>query len=131
MIGGSGPHLKRLVVGADNCSGQNKNKAMIKFCCWLVEADWVKKVTFLFLIKDHTKNDVGREFNLLKHGQSGEDIWTANELGTALTRNNKEFINLLRTTTENWKALAKSLNIIYRDPPSGTTYPFQSHFCFL
>ena len=26
------PKLKHLVIGADNCTGQNKNKAMIKFC---------------------------------------------------------------------------------------------------
>ena len=47
--------LKHLAIGADNCSGQNKNKAVIKFCCWLVEANYVTKVTLLFLIKGHTK----------------------------------------------------------------------------
>ena len=49
--------LKHLALAADNCSGQNKNKTMIKFCAWLVESGWVKKVTLLFLIKGHTKQD--------------------------------------------------------------------------
>ena len=33
-----GRPLKHLAVTADNCSEQNKNKAMLKFCTWLVEA---------------------------------------------------------------------------------------------
>ena len=37
------PKLGHLVLGADNCSGQNKNKAMLKFCMWLVEAGFVGK----------------------------------------------------------------------------------------
>ena len=78
--------LKHLAIAADNCSGQNKNKAVIKFCCWLVEANYATKVTLLFLIKGHTKNDCDREFNLLKEGQDREDIWTADKLDTALTK---------------------------------------------
>ena len=74
-------------------SGQNKNKGMLEFCCWLVEAGYVKKVTLLFLIKGHTKNDADRKFNLLKRGQDGEDIWTDVELDVALTKKNKEFID--------------------------------------
>ena len=49
--------LKHLVIAADNCSGQNKNKAMLMFCMWLVEAGYVDEVTLLFLVKGHTKND--------------------------------------------------------------------------
>ena len=54
----------------------------------------MKKVTLLFLTKGHTKNDANREFNLLNHGQSGKDIWTADDLDAALTENNREFIDL-------------------------------------
>ena len=55
-IGNTGRPLKHLALAADNCSGQNKNKAMLKFCAWLVEAGWVEKVTLLFLVKGYTKN---------------------------------------------------------------------------
>ena len=51
-------------------------------------------MTLLFLVKGHTKNDWDRNFDLLKQGQDGEDIWTADELYTALTKKNTEFIDL-------------------------------------
>lgn len=120
VIGNTGRPLKHLAVAADNCSGQNKNKAMIKFCTFLVEAGWVEKFTLLFLVKGHTKNDCDRNFNLLKQGQDGEDIWTADELDAALTKKNREFIDLLRVPEEHWKGWTAGLNDYYRDPPSGT-----------
>ena len=40
--------MKRLVIIADNCSGQNKNFCVIKFCTWLVEAGWAGEVVLLF-----------------------------------------------------------------------------------
>ena len=100
VIGNTGRPLKHLAVAADNCSGQNKNKAMLKFCTWLVEAGWVEKMTLLFLVKGHTKNDCDQNFNLLKQGQDGEDIWTADELDTVLTKKNTEFIDLKRIAGE-------------------------------
>ena len=39
----SKPKLKHLVIAADNSSGQNKNKAMLKFCMWLVEAGYSRR----------------------------------------------------------------------------------------
>ena len=112
--------LKHLAVAADNCSGQNKNKAVIKFCCWLAEANFATKVTLLFLIKGHTKNDCDREFNLLKEGQDGEDIWTADELDEALTKKNSETISLSCLSANHFNGWTEGLNHYYRDPPSGT-----------
>lgn len=120
VIGNTGHPLKHLTIAADNCSGQNKNKAMIKFCTWLVEAGWIGKVTLLFLVKGHTKNDCDRNFNLLKRGQDGEDIWTDVELDVALTKKNEDFISLKRVTGEHWKGWTGGLNDYYRDTPPGT-----------
>lgn len=54
-----GPPLMHPTLAADNCSRQNKNKTMIKFCAWLFEAKWaktlVKKATHLFLVKGARK----------------------------------------------------------------------------
>ena len=47
---------------------------------WLEEVGWIEKVLLLFMVKRHTKNDYNRNFNLLKQGQDGEDIWTNEEL---------------------------------------------------
>ena len=63
-----------------------------------------------FLIKCHTKNDADRMFNLLKRGQDGEDIWTDAELDDALTKKNKEFIDLFRLDDGHMKAWTKGLN---------------------
>ena len=77
----------------------------------------MKKVTPIFLIKGHTKNDCDCEFDLLKQGQSSEDIRTTDELDAALTKKSKEFIDLLRVTAEHWKGWTKGLNDYYRDTP--------------
>ena len=122
IVSSIGRALKHLVIAADNCSGQNKNKVMIKFCMWLVEIEYCEKVTLLFLIKGHTKNDCDRFFNLLKRGTEGEDIWTDSELDAAYTKNNKEDIDLMRVDEGSslWLAWAEGLNNYYRDPEPGT-----------
>ena len=111
--------LGHLVIAADNCSGQNKNKAMISFCLWLVEAGHAKKVTLMFLIKGHTKNHCDKYFNLLKKGTRGRDIWTADQLDEAYTMNNAKYISLYRLNDKPFYDWAKGLQKIYKDlPPS-------------
>ena len=115
------PKLKHLVIGADNCTGQNKNKAMIKFCMWLHESGYIDKVTLLFLIKGHTKNDCDRKFNELKMKQNNKNIWDAKSLDAALSEINGDGILLKRVEEEDtWKAWGDSLGDAYRDPESGT-----------
>ena len=80
----------------------------------------MEKVTLLFLVKGHTKNDCDHMFNLLKRGMDSEDIWTAVELDAALVKKNSEFIRLERVAAPNWKAWTIGLNEYYRDPPTGT-----------
>ena len=63
--------VKHLVIIADNCTGQNKNFCVLKFCCCLVEDGWAGEVTLIFLIKGHTKNYCDVKFNLLKRGAKG------------------------------------------------------------
>jgi hypothetical protein len=125
IIGSTGKPLKHLVIAADNCSAQNKNKAMIKFCMWLVEAGWVEEVTLMFLVKGHTKNDCDKMFNNLKQGTKGKNIWTGRDLDEAYVANNEEFISLTRingddTLASFWRDWAEGLGKVYRDPPTGT-----------
>ena len=117
--GRPGTPLKHLALAAVNCSRQNKNKTMIKFCAWLVESRWVKKVILLFLIKGHTKQDADKKLNLLKQGANGEEIWTGEELDSALTKKNEQYINLMRVEGQKWTNWTEGLNDYYRDPPSG------------
>lgn len=113
--------LGQLVVACDNCSAQNKNKGVIKFCMWLVDAGYVKKVTLLFLIKGHTKNHCDKSFNLLKQGTKGEDIWDAVDLDRCYTKKNEAYIDLQRLDENNiMRGWAEGLATIYRDPKSGS-----------
>jgi hypothetical protein len=50
----------------DNCSGQNKNRMVLRLANLLVESGVLKKVNFLFLVGGHTKNPCDRMFNILK-----------------------------------------------------------------
>lgn len=47
---------KRLVLHADNCSGQNKNPYTLWFLCWLVCYELYDVVELRFSIPGHTKN---------------------------------------------------------------------------
>ena len=85
----------------------------------MVESGWVKKVTLLFLIKSHTKQDADKMFNLLKQGTNGEDILTTEELDAALTKKNKQYINLMRVEGKKWRNWTEGLHDYYQDPPSG------------
>ncbi len=68
----------------NNCTGQNKNKTMVKFLFWLVESGHCKQVSLIFLIKGHTKNICDRFYNLLKHTYHNVNIYTEAELDCEL-----------------------------------------------
>jgi hypothetical protein len=80
-----GLKLFHLVLVADNCGGQNKNKTMLRFCMWLVECGYMIKVTLLFLVKGHTKNICDRMFNLVKLSYHDLNIYSEAMLDEALS----------------------------------------------
>ena len=71
-----GSKIGHLVLAADNCGGQNKNKTMIRFCNWVVESRFATKLTLLFLVKGHTKNLCDRMFNLVKVTYHNRNIYS-------------------------------------------------------
>ena len=73
-----------LVIVFDNCSGQNKNNTVLKLMCWLVEVGYFKKVQFVFLIAGHTKNACDHLFNMLKTSYRQQNLFTMDQLNTAL-----------------------------------------------
>ncbi len=62
----SGPGGELYII-FDNCSGQNKNKTVLKLALWLDKMGYCKQVNFVFLIVGHTKNACNCLFNSLKH----------------------------------------------------------------
>ena len=101
--------MKRIVIIADNCSAQNKIFCMMKFCTWLVEANWAGEVVLFFLVKGHTKNECDSKFNTLKQGTHGINIYPADGLNAAYTKNNLDHIDLTRIApnSERWKSFTQ------------------------
>jgi hypothetical protein len=45
-----------LNINFDNCSGQNKNKTVLKLPVWLMAMGYFKEIHFIFLVVGHTKS---------------------------------------------------------------------------
>jgi hypothetical protein len=70
----------KLVFIMDNCSGQNKNRMVLRLGGALVDLGYFKEVEFVFLIVGHTKNMCDRLFNLLKINYRKKNIYTVRQL---------------------------------------------------
>ena len=57
---------KRLVIHADNCSGQNKNNAMIQYLTWRVMCGFHDQIKYCFMVAGHTKFSPDGFFGLIK-----------------------------------------------------------------
>ncbi|KAG3034244.1 hypothetical protein PC129_g3759 [Phytophthora cactorum] len=53
---------KKLIVYADNCSGQNKNNPVIKFMLAQVQMGILDRIDYKVFVKGHTKNSCDRGF---------------------------------------------------------------------
>ena len=96
-----GVQVGHIVVAADNCSGQNKNKTpIVRFCNWIHECGVAKKATLLFLIKGHTKNICDRLFNLVEHEYHGTNIYSEDVLDASLGKHLQ--ITLRRLTEDDF-----------------------------
>jgi hypothetical protein len=69
---------KRVIIHADNCTGQNKNNAMIMYLAWRIANNLHEKITYSFMVAGHTKFTPDGFFGLLKlklrHSEV-DDIW--------------------------------------------------------
>lgn len=66
---------KSLMIHANNCSVQNKNRYVLAFCSWLVHAKIFGKVHLRFLIADHTKNECDGAFRYIKRNMLCAADW--------------------------------------------------------
>ena len=67
---------EEIVVIMDNCSGQNKNRMVLRLAPYLVEMNFCKKMKFCFLVRGHTKNACDRMFNILKQHARRSNVYT-------------------------------------------------------
>ena len=57
---------EEITIHADNCSGQNKNNAMIQYLAWRVLTGRHKRITYSFMVAGHTKFSPDGFFGLFK-----------------------------------------------------------------
>lgn len=108
------PNYGKITYIADNCGGQSKNMAVVRFLMWLVEAKIFRKVTLLFLAKGHIKNAADRMFNLLKLTYHFKDIFIYDELHRALSEN--KFVTVIKMSPQDFHGHAKWQNQYYSVP---------------
>ncbi|RUP48345.1 hypothetical protein BC936DRAFT_144689 [Jimgerdemannia flammicorona] len=73
----------------DNCSGQNKNNALIKYLCWRIAVKLHIKITLRFMVAGHTKFSPDGFFGLFKLKLRlvlKSEIHTIDQLATVVTK---------------------------------------------
>ncbi|GES74104.1 hypothetical protein GLOIN_2v1777628 [Rhizophagus clarus] len=69
-----------LVIHADNCTGQNKNNAMIMYLAWRVACGLHTKITYSFMVAGHTKFSPDGFFGLFKLKLRKSDVDNLDDL---------------------------------------------------
>jgi hypothetical protein len=72
--------LQELHYNFDNCSGQNKNKMVLRQLLKIVHMGYAKTVDAIILVRGHTRNPFDLMFNLLKKAYRKESCYTPIEL---------------------------------------------------
>jgi hypothetical protein len=70
----------------DNCSGQNKNKYVLRLACLLVELKYYRTVYIIFLVAGHMKNAADRLFHLLKTQYRKRQVFAMEQLEAILNK---------------------------------------------
>ena len=91
-----------LTIIMDNCAGQNKNNMVLRLSAYLVEAKFFKKVSFVFYIVGHTKNCADRWFNILKKNYRKENIYTNQQLLSAMRHSSITVRPVISGDFEEW-----------------------------
>lgn len=75
LINGKCSHEINFVF--DNCTGQNKNRMVMRMLVILVKLGICTTARAIFLVKGHTKNDCDRMFNLMKKWYRKLNVYTS------------------------------------------------------
>ncbi|KAK1942396.1 hypothetical protein P3T76_005895 [Phytophthora citrophthora] len=104
---------KRLIVYADNCSGQNKNNHVIKFLLAQVHMGIFERVDYKFFVKGHTKNSCDRGFGHIRKHVARQDCWILDDIVSAVndsaTTNTTVHISRGNTFFKSYKPLVAEL----------------------
>ena len=111
-----------LVIVVDNCGGQNKNKCILRYLIWLVEAGFIDHVKLIFLVAGHTKNKCDRMFNLLKNDYHKVDVFSFKQLLAVLDRN--DFVTVIHMVMNLFLDFNSWLHQYYTSPRTDTINRF-------
>ncbi|XP_061174842.1 uncharacterized protein LOC133183984 [Saccostrea echinata] len=75
-----------LYLQMDNCPGQNKNRFILGFLCWLVEIGIFKKIKISFLMVGHTHEDIDQVFSRFSSLLSRRSVLTLPKLMTSFEK---------------------------------------------
>jgi hypothetical protein len=107
-----------LTIVMDNCTGQNKNRMVLRLAPLLVELGYFKKVDFVFLVRGHTKNICDRYFALMKKFFHRSQVYSYSDLISIL--NKQEHVTALPMECDVFKNMDDYLNKYYKLIPSGS-----------
>ena len=82
-----GVTVKEINFFFDNCSGQNKNRMVLRFIVALVKMQLCQVARAVFLVRGHTKNDCDRLFNLMKKTYRKSNVYNEEDLMQAINKN--------------------------------------------
>jgi hypothetical protein len=115
--------FEELVLIMDNCSGQNKNKMVLRLVVYLVERGYFHRVTFAFLIVGHTKNPCDRLFNLAKLTYRKSNVFTHQQFLEKVGEN--QHVTAYPVTAANMKDYDRYFDALYRDFKDSKTLKWQ------
>ena len=107
-----------LTLVFDNCGGQNKNRMVLRYLLYLVEARIYKTVEAVFLVCGHTKNICDRLFKQLKRDFHHKNVYTMGQLMNVC--NISDTVTPVLCTSKDFFNWYKHLDRLYRRPISGT-----------
>lgn len=93
--------VDELYLYSDNCTGQNKNHAMIRFLMSLTDSGRFKKVVYRLPIRGHSYLPCDRDFGLVKRKLRKQDrYYTVKEVASMIlssTKQGKFMVDLVQT----------------------------------
>jgi hypothetical protein len=105
---------------ADDCSGQNKNNAVLRLPLWLVERGFFLKVTAVFFIWGHMKKACDWMFNIMKKKYDKSDTFNFSQLKEMLVVDGQ--VQVVEATPETFEGWGNVLKTFYSMFASGTIF---------
>eukprot|EP00171_Calliarthron_tuberculosum_P005258 IDg5258t1 len=95
-------NFKTLLLHADNCAGQNKNRFVIWYMCLLVMCGHHECVSYIFLVAGHTKNICDGAFGHVKRLYRASNVYTPFQMMNVIERSAKTS-RCIPSTAVDWR----------------------------